>query len=119
MIRQQAIDPAVAELLKESSRRSAERSTPVAERKRKAKEKAKSAGRNRIMLDLSVDIQDQLSHMATYLGCPISQVAGALIILGMANVDRGVIDLRLYRRTSRSPKFDFLIDLDEIAKLSS
>jgi len=111
--RQDPIDPAVADLLAGAQHRQAQRSRPVAERKRAAKEKAKAAKRNRVMLDLPVEIQEEITAMAFDLECPISQVAAALLIIGLAeNID----NLRPFRKVSKSPRYTYNLDLSEISK---
>ena len=105
--RRDVIDPVVADLLGHMDRRAEERTLSVADRKRKAKERAKAQARNRVMLDLPPEIEARIKAIATDESCPASQVAALLIWQGLNDLDNGILDLDQYKRTSRSPRYNW------------
>lgn len=112
--RNNPIDPAVADLLANYDRKQAERSKPVAERKRQAKEREKAAARNRVMLDLPVELVQRMVTIADRLQVPTSQVAAALISKGLFEHGLDRLDLTVYLRPSKSPRFSKVLDVAEI-----
>lgn len=116
MKRQDPIDPTVASLLTDLNRKQAERETPVKERQKKIKAREKAAARNRVMLDLPVDIKAKVDDIAKQIGCPMSQVATVLLAIGLEHFEHPVIDIGSYRVPSKSPRYEWNLDIPEIMK---
>lgn len=112
--RRDPIDPVVSELLGNFDRKQAERSKPVAERKRQAKEREKAAARNRVMLDLPQELVERMVTIAGRLQVPTSQVAAALICKGLFEYGLDRLDLTTYLRPSKSPRYPMVLDVSEI-----
>ncbi len=105
-------DKAVASLLDDMGRSKAEKSQPVANRRRAAKAKKKSQKRNRVMYDIDPRIQARITEIAEQTGCPASQIANLVMLYGLAAIENGNIDLYHYPRTpSKSPKFDWNLEI--------
>lgn len=103
--RRSAIDPAVAELLDTMEQKASERSLPQDDRRRKIKEREKARARNRVMLDLPKEIEKRIKVLAAKHECPISQIAALLIWQGLKDLDSERLDLGMYKKPSRSPRY--------------
>jgi F0F1-type ATP synthase membrane subunit b/b' len=112
--RQDAIDPAVADLLGSLERKQTERSKPLAERKRRAKEREKAAARNRVMLDLPTELVERMVTIADRLQVPTSHIAAALIAHGLADYGQERLNLSPYIVLSNSPRFPRLLNVAEM-----
>jgi len=89
-------------------RRKRARNMTKAERRRAEKQ----AARNRVMLDLPVEVEEVLEMWAEEHSCPKSQVAAYLILAGARAVQRGDVKaLRDVRRLSRSMRYEFVLSL--------
>jgi hypothetical protein len=64
-----AIDPAVADLLGSMDQKESERSLPRDDHLRKVKEREKARARNRVMLDLPLEIEKRIKAMALKHEC--------------------------------------------------
>ncbi len=105
--RRGVIDPAVADLIDEMDGKAEERSLTRTERQRRAKERVKAKARNRVMLDLPIEIETHIKAIAEKEKCPVSQVAAVLIWQGLNDLEKGLLDLDQFKRTSRSPRYNW------------
>ena len=115
--RRPSIDPAVADLLSGMESRQAERKLPRKEQERKAKERVRIKRRNRVMLDLPPDLEKRIVDLAASLECPISQAAAALLVIGINALNATSadgFDLTDYRKPSKSPRYSYILDIQEI-----
>ena len=113
--RRSAIDPAVAELLGTMEQKANERSLPRDDRRRKIKEREKARARNRVMLDLPQEIEARIKALAEKHECPISQIAALLIWQGLKDLDTGLLNPGVYKKSSKSPRYTWnLVFSDEM-----
>jgi hypothetical protein len=103
--RRSAIDPAVAELLGTMDQKASERSLQRDDRRRKIKEREKARARNRVMLDLPLEIEKRIKALAEKHECPISQIAALLIWQGLQDLENGLLNPSVYKKPSRSPRY--------------
>lgn len=111
--RRSAIDPAVAELLGTMERKASERSLSLDDRRRKKKEREKAKARNRVMLDLPQEIEVRIKDLAEKHECPISQIGALLIWQGLKDLDSGLLNPGVYKKSSRSPRYTWNLVLSE------
>lgn len=91
--------PDVAETIRNGQRRMAAKSMSSKQRR--------DAARNRLVIDIPVELENQLSEIARELGLPISQLIRWLILRGMETSTREEIeDARL---PSRSMRYEFIL----------
>jgi hypothetical protein len=103
--RRSAIDPAVADLLGSMDQKENERSLPRDDRLRKVKEREKARARNRVMLDLPLEIEKRIKALAVKHECTISQITALLIWQGVKDLENGVLNPSVYKKPSRSPRY--------------
>src|SRR4030042_6361398 len=103
--RRSAIDPAVAELLETMDQKASERSLPRDDRLRKVREREKAKARNRVMLDLPQEVEKRIKSLAVKHECTISQIAALLIWQGVQDLENGLLNPRVYKKPSRSPRY--------------
>jgi hypothetical protein len=103
--RRSAIDPAVAELLGTMEQKASERSLTLEDRRRMKREREKTKARNRVMLDLSQEIEAQIKDLAEKHECPISQIAALLLWQGLQDLENGLLNPSAYKKPSRSPRY--------------
>jgi len=111
--RRRILDPAVADILDGMQRKQEERKLPTAERKRKASERMRAKERlsGRVNYDLPEGIKQRLRELARHERVPESQLAALALARFLADVAAGRVRLSDYRKPSRSPKFDWTLDL--------
>lgn len=102
-------DPAVKRLVERGQEREQDRRLTPKERAKKAKAKEREARRRRWNLDMSDWIVNEVELLAGQLGVPTSQAAAALILIGLAEVEQGSIDLSAAREPTRSPRYEFTL----------
>jgi hypothetical protein len=106
--RRQILDPAVADVVGGMERQSADRKLTKKERSEKQRQRARS----RLTVDLPADIESKIGALAAAHGVPIS----GLVMLAIARFLRDVgsgLSLTPYKRVTRSPRFDWMIELPE------
>lgn len=115
MERRQVLDPAVADLLAGMEQKSAEAMLPRKQREKKARERAKIQARRdqRATYDLPPGLRERIKDLAEELRLPASQ----LVTLGLARFlgeyDQGKIDISIYKRPSRSPRYDWNLEFPD------
>ena len=107
--RRNAIDPAVADILKDADRRKRLVGLPKADR---AKAKRESL-RHKVGLDLPPALHETLRAIAAKEKVSISSLVGFLANRGIEEYQTGKIDLFPYKRISRCARFEYVLMLDQ------
>jgi len=116
-------DPAIASTISHGQQRQADarlskeaRQKKIKERRkeREERERAKARLAGRVNWDLPPWLKERIVDRAKREGVPISQLAAALLIEGLAQYEAQQIDLD--KIPSASPKFDFLLSLPKLKK---
>ncbi len=110
--RQQAVDPAVADLLSDMDRRKRLTSLPKALRKKARKD----AARHKVGLDLTIPLHESLRQIADQEHISISSLAAFFALRGIDEYQAGKIDLAPFKRLSRSARFEYVLDLTKLEK---
>ena len=113
--RREALDPAVAAMLGDTQRRERLSHLPPAQRK-KAK---RDAERARFTYDLDPALIAAIQTAAHREGISASGLAHFLLTQAMRQYQSGGIDLHPYKRPSRSPKFDWVLEFDAYSATDS
>lgn len=111
-------DEAVASILEDTERKFNEAHLPKATRQRMLKERDRQGKRmsNRINLDLPQDIKDRLIALARRERVPISQVCAFLLIPSLIEMEKAENPFWGFQLESKSPKYDYLLDLKKWEK---
>ncbi len=111
--RRQVIDPAVAALLRHQDEKQSEAHLPKDERRKKnrEREKLRSLLPNRVTYDLPEGMKNHIAKIAETQKTSASQVAAILLTYGLEALEQGSIDLSSYRVPSRSPRYEWNLDL--------
>ena len=108
--RQQAVDPAVADLLSDMDRKKRLSSLP-----RAMQEKArKDAARHKVGLDFPPALHEELRQVADKEKISISSLTAFFAKRGLDEYKAGQIDLVPYMRISRSARFEFVLSLEKV-----
>ncbi len=115
MERRQVLDPAVADLLAGMEQKQAEAMLPRKQREKKARERAKIQARRdqRATYDLPPLLRERIKSLAEELRLPASQLVTLALARFMQEYDQGSIDLGIYKRPSRSPRYDWNLEFPE------
>ncbi len=113
--RRKVLDPVVADLLDGMKTRQDEAQLPRRQRLKKARERAKIQARReqRATYDLPPAIRTGIKELAEGQSLPISQLVTLALIRFMREYSEGKIDLGKYKKSSRSPKYDWVLDLSK------
>lgn len=112
------LDETVASILNEETRRRDEMQLSPQERKRvietrrkeaarKQAAKEKSKARNRVMLDLPINLVERLEKIALWQGVTTSQVVTFLLYEAVSQYEQGAIRFDEHKCTSYNPRYDF------------
>jgi len=107
--RRQAVDPAVADLLSDMDRKKRLSSLPRAMQKKARRD----AARHKIGLDFPPALHEELRQIADREKISISSLAAFFVRRGLDAYGAGRVDLEPHLRLSRSPRFEFVIDLEK------
>jgi len=110
LIRQQAVDPAVADLLSDMDRKKRLSSLPRAMQKKARKE----AARHKVGLDFPSGLHEELRQVADKEKISVSSLTAFFAKRGLDQYKAGQIDLVPYMRISRSARFEFVLSLEKI-----
>ena len=79
------------------------------------REQAKMAARkaSRVTYDLSPDLRESLRILSEELCIPASQLAALALIRFLQEFKSCALDLSSYKKTSRSPRYDWSLELPE------
>lgn len=111
--RRTVIDPAVAELLTGLERARSESALPRRERERKARERAKIQARReaRATYDLPPALREKIKSLAEEQRVPASQLVTLALVRFLDDLDAGRVTLGDYKSPSRSPRYDWNLDI--------
>ncbi len=113
--RRQVLDPVVADLLAGMEQKQAEASLPRRQREKKARERAKIQARRdqRATYDLPPALRERIKDLAEELRLPASQLVTLALSRFLRDYDQGGVDLGKYKRPSRSPRYDWNLELPD------
>jgi hypothetical protein len=116
--RKPVLDPAVADLLAGMEQRQSEAQLPRKQREKKARERARIQSRraSRATYDLPPYVRTNIQKLAEQHSLPISQLVTLALIRFMGEYKDGQIDLGKFKITSKSPKYDWVLDLNQELK---
>jgi hypothetical protein len=108
--RQQAVDPAVADLLSDMDRKKRLSNLPRAMQKKARKD----AARHKVGLDFPPALHEELRQVADKEKISISSLTAFFAKRGLDEYKAGQIDLVPYMRISRSARFEFVLALEKV-----
>jgi hypothetical protein len=108
--RQQAVDPAVADLLSDMDRKKRLSGLPRAMQKKARKD----AARHKVGLDFPPTLHEELRQVADKEKISISSLTAFFAKRGLEDYKAGQIDLVPYMRISRSARFEFVLSLEKV-----
>jgi hypothetical protein len=113
--RRQILDPVVADLLSDLESRQADLSLPRRERQKKSREAAKIRARReqRVTYDLPPEVRQRMKELAESEGVPASQVVTLALLRFLDDYAGKKVDLAVYKVPSRSPRYDWNLNLPE------
>ncbi len=111
--RRPVLDPAVADLLAGMEQRQSEAALPRRAREKRARERAKIEARRdqRATYDLPPAIRQQIKDLAEEHRVPASQIVALALGRFLRDHAAGQIDLEALKRPSRSPRYDWNLEL--------
>ena len=111
--RQTIMDPAVRDIMAHREERATGSKT---DRAKKAKERKKAAGRlpGRVNLDLPLELKKRVFDLAEAKRIPASQIVALFLADGLRRLDSGELKLDEYRRPSKSPRYDYTLDISSL-----
>lgn len=68
----------------------------------------------RATYDLDPQLKQRITSLAKSYSIPASQLAQVLLLGGLALVENGALDIPSLRKLSRSPRYDFVLDLENL-----
>ena len=114
--RRRPIDPSTADMLDDIELRDKRRT--MTKRERAEKDRAKERLKRRVNWDLPVDLKEKVKTVAKKEGIPESSLAAWLIFKGFASLgetpDEWHEALDVYKETSGSPRFEWVLDIDKL-----
>ena len=114
------LDPAVADLLDNMQERQADRQLTKGERRKKARQQEKDRERKaegtRFQIDLPKGIKALTLALADREHLPASQIIALALVRFLEDVDAGRVDLSEYKRPSKSPRYDWTLEIPEIRR---
>ena len=110
--RRSVVDPAVADILSEMERKQRIAGLPKSKQGRARKD----AARHKVGLDLPPELHDALRRIAEKEHISVSGLATFYLHRGVADYEAGRIDLSPYKRLSRSPRFEYILDFTKMEK---
>lgn len=111
-----SLDPAVDVNLQNSSEQQAvnrkrEQEARLTKSQRRKRQKDKS--RSKATYDLRPDMIERIEQIAEQHSVPKNQLVGLFLYHALRDYDRGHIDIQLYKRPSRVPRFDSFLHLPD------
>jgi hypothetical protein len=86
----------------------------MASKREQDRQEKRKAGK--VTYDLPPGLKQNVSDMAAEYGVPQSQIAALLLICGLDTIQSGSVNITEYLSPSRSPLYDYTLDLDRIMK---
>lgn len=114
------LDPSVQSLTEAMERRWSEASLPRRQREKLARERAKIQARKpqRATYDLPPVLRQRLKQLSDSLRVPASQLAALALLRFFQDLDSGALDLGKFKTPSRSPRYDWNLELPELYQFS-
>ncbi len=112
------LDPAVADLLEGMEKRQSEAMLPRRQREKKARERARIQARReqRATYDLPPAVRLRIKQLAGQQSLPISQLVTLALLRFFNDYEAGDVELGAIKKPSKSPKYDWVLDLEEEVK---
>lgn len=116
LLRRVSIDPSVVSLLEVMEQRQLESQLPRREREKKSRERTKINARRerRATYDLPPFIRNRMMELSEQLSVPASQLVTLALTRFLSDYDLEKIDLSIYKRPSRSPRYEWNLVLPGI-----
>jgi len=109
MARQQVtLDPAIAAIVKDGSKRERRRGMTGAQRKQAKRD----GGRQRVNLELDPQVVEMLKEIAGAEGCSPAGVVNVLVVEAVQQYVDGGVDFSEQRRPSRSARYEWVVELN-------
>jgi hypothetical protein len=107
------VDPAVNSLIAQGVHRQADAHLSTKERRKKARQRERMKQRRefRVTYDLPPSIRNRIAKLAEKGKFPASQLAAVLLLEGLRHLDAGDINLDKYKVPSKSPRYEWNLDL--------
>lgn len=75
------------------------------------------AARNRVMFDISPELEDAIDQLAEQLSAPKSQIASYLMLIGLQGlVDGTAKPIEAARQISRSMRYEHVLELPDVPR---
>jgi len=110
--RQNVVDPAVADMLKDMEKKKRIASLP----KNQQEKARKDAARHKVALDLPPELHLTLRRIAEKEHISVSGLVTFYLYRGVIAYDAGKIELSPYKRLSRCARFEYVLDLSKMEK---
>jgi len=110
--RKQVVDPAVAEMLQDLEKKNRIAKLPKPEQNKARKD----AARHKVGLDLPPSLHDVLHRIAEKEKISLSGLVTFYLYRGVVNHDANCEELSPYKRFSRCPRFEYVLDFTELEK---
>lgn len=107
--RRDALDPAVAELVRDAEERQKLRQMPPWKRRKVARDRQ----RNKLTIDIPLLLQERLEETAEEVGCSVSSLAAFLLAYGLHQVNAGAVDLMEHREWLGNLRFSWRLVIPE------
>jgi DNA-binding transcriptional LysR family regulator len=117
LTRKQVLDPSVADLLSKMEQKHADSVLTRSERKKRNRERAKIAARReaRVTYDLPPVLRQRVAGLAEQERLPASQIVTLALMRFLTDLQKGQVDLGIYKEPSQSPRYDWnLVFPDEM-----
>ena len=110
--RRNVVDPAVAEMLSDMEKKKRIASLP----KSKQEKARKNAARHKAGLDLPPELHEALRRIAEKEHISVSGLVTFYLYRGVVAYDAGQVELSPYKRLSRCPRFEYILDFTKLEK---
>jgi hypothetical protein len=113
--RRPVLDSAVADLLENMEQKQREAQLPRRQREKKARERAKIQARRdqRATYDLPPALRQKIKDLSDEQRLPASQIVTLALLRFLQDYTSGAVDLSAYKQPSRSPRYDWNLDLPD------
>jgi len=107
------IDPAVAAIIKEGGERQRKRRMTTAQRTQAERD----AKRRRVTLEINPHVAQMLDRIASEEGCSQASAANLLLCDAVGRYVEGAVQFNGNRRRSRSPRYEWVVEMDGEAEV--
>jgi len=110
--RRSVVDPAVADMLADMEKKRRIASLP----KSKQEKARKDSVRHKAGMDLPIELHERLRAIAEKEHISVSGLAVFFLYRGTLEYEASRVDLSPYKRISRSPRFEYILDSTKMEK---